>query len=124
MIERIKQLPQTMETPQDLFDLAVQYEDKANGAANNAVYASRNSFCLFATTLTINNSNLIGVHATSRSSAYIGTIQGTNNKGTGIQSTNGSMVAFAVRNITAAASFLTQNGGRIYTESQTSTPNY
>lgn len=95
-----------------------------NGAANNSVYASRNSFCMFATTLTINNSNQIGVHATSRSSVYIGTIQGANNKGTGIQSTNGSMVAFAVRNITAAASFLTQNGGRIYTDSQTSTPNY
>ena len=94
-----------------------------SGAANNGVYASRNAFCMFGT-LTVNNSNLIGVHATSRSSVYIGTVQGTNNKGTGIQSTNGSMVAFAVRNITAAASFLTQNGGRIYTDSQTSTPNY
>lgn len=94
-----------------------------NGAANNALYASRNAFCMFGT-ITINNSNLIGIHATSRSSVYAGNVLGSNNKGTSIQSTNGSMVAFATRNIEAAATFLTQNGGRIYTESQASTPNY
>lgn len=94
-----------------------------SGAANNGVYASRNAFCMFST-ITINNTILIGIHATSRSSVYAGTILGTNNKGTSIQSTNGSMVAFATRNIEAAATFLTQNGGRIYTESQASTPNY
>lgn len=93
------------------------------GTANNGLYAARDAFCMFGT-LSISNTTANGILATSRSSVYVGTVQGSSNAGVGIQSANGSMVAFGVRNITAAASFLTQNGGRIYTESQNSTPNY
>ena len=95
----------------------------SNGAANNALYATRNAFCMF-DVFTINNAVAVCINAASRSSVYAGTIQGTGNKGISVQSANGSVVAFRSRNIEAAATYLTLNGGRIYTESQTSTPNY
>lgn len=90
---------------------------------STGVYVARDGFALFGT-LTINNTTGIAVQAASGATVYIDTLAGSNNGGIAIQSGNGSRVGFNTKPIAAAATFLTMYGGRIYTGSQSDTPNY
>ena len=93
-------------------------------AQATGVYVARNGFALFSTTLGVNNTTGIALHATSGATVYVNTLAGSSNTGISIQSSNGARVAFNSRTITATSSFLTMYGGRIYTGSQADTPNY
>lgn len=92
-------------------------------AQTTGVYVARDGFALFGN-LTVNNTTNIAVQATSAALVYIDTLSGTNNSGIAIQSGNGARVAFNTKPISATSTFLTMYGGRIYTGSQTETPNY
>lgn len=87
------------------------------------VYVARNGFAMF-DTLGVSNTTAIAVHATSGSTVYINTIAGTGNTGIALQSSNGARLAFNSRTIAATSNFLTMYGGRMYTGSQTQTPDY
>lgn len=92
-------------------------------AQATGVYVARDGFALFGN-LTVNNTTGIAVQAASGATVYIDTLTGSNNSGIAIQSGNGSRVAFNSKPISATATFLTMYGGRIYTGSQSDTPNY
>lgn len=92
-------------------------------AQATGVYVARNGYAQFAELL-INNTTGVAVQATSGATVFINTLSGANNTGIAIQSGNGAKVAFNTKPIAAGATFLTMYGGRIYTGSQTDTPNY
>ena len=87
------------------------------------VYVARNGFAMFAT-IAVNNTTSIAIHATSGATVYAATVAGTGNTGIGLQSSNGACLTFNSRTIVATSSFLTMYGGRMYTGSQTQTPEY
>lgn len=87
------------------------------------LYVARNGFAMF-DTLGVSNTTAIAVHATSGATVYINTIAGTSNTGIALQSSNGARLAFNTKTIAATSSFLTMYGGRMYTGSQTQTPEY
>lgn len=93
-------------------------------AQATGVYVARNGFALFAATLSISNTTNIALHGTSGAVAYVNVLAGTGNTGISMQASNGARLTFNSRTITATSSFLTMYGGRIYTGSQTETPNY
>jgi hypothetical protein len=88
------------------------------------VYVARNGFCLFSTTIGIDNTTSIAIHAASGGVVYANTVAGSNNTGIAMQASSGARVTFNSRTISTTASFLTMYGGRIYTGSQADTPNY
>lgn len=90
---------------------------------NVGVYVARGGYALFGT-LSVSNSKTIAVQAASGANVYIETLSGSSNGGIAIQSGAGARVGFNSKPITAAATFLTMYGGRIYTGSQADTPNY
>lgn len=92
-------------------------------AQNVGVYVARGGFAMFGN-LGVSNSKTIAVQATSGATVYIDSLLGTNNSGIAIQSGNGARVCFNTKSITTASTFLTMYGGRIYTGSQSDTPNY
>ncbi len=87
------------------------------------VYVARNGFAMFAT-VAVNNTTSIGIHATSGATVYATTVAGTGNTGIALQSSNGARLTFNNRTIVATSNFLTMYGGRMYTGSQTQTPEY
>lgn len=87
------------------------------------VYVARNGFAMFGS-LAINNTTDIAVQATSGANVYIDALSGSGNTGIAIQSGNGAKVAFNSKTIVTTSTFLTMYGGRIYTGSQSDTPNY
>lgn len=87
------------------------------------VYVARNGFAMFAT-IAVNNTTSIAIHATSGATVYAATIAGTGNTGIALQSSNGARLTFNARTIAATSNFLTMYGGRMYTGSQTQTPEY
>ena len=87
------------------------------------VYVARNGFAMFGN-LNINNTTDIAVQATSGANVYIDKLGGSGNTGIAIQSGNGAKVAFNTKTIVTTSTFLTMYGGRIYTGSQSDTPNY
>ena len=93
-------------------------------AQATGVYVARDGFALFATTLGIDNTTNIAIHATSGAVVYVNTVAGSNNTGIAMQASNGARLTFNSRTISATSSFLTMYGGRMYTGSQTQTPDY
>lgn len=92
-------------------------------AQNIGVYVARGGFAVFGN-LGVSNSKEVAVQVTGGATVYINSLLGTNNTGIAIQSGNGARVGFNTKPITAASTFLTMYGGRIYTGSQADTPNY
>lgn len=87
------------------------------------VYVARNGFAMF-DTVVIDNTTAIAIHATSGATVYAATVAGSNNTGIALQSSNGARLAFNSKTISATSSYLTMYGGRMYTGSQTQTPDY
>lgn len=92
---------------------------------NNTVALSVQSgsaFVLFAT-LTVSNSTSTAIEAYGMGRIYVATLSGSNNK-TGMLASNGGVITYGSTSISATTARVTNTGGRIYTEAQTSMPNY
>lgn len=93
------------------------------GANTYGFYANRNSSAQIGT-LRVNNTTGVCVVSNGCSSVFMGTVSGSNNSGIGVGSLSGSILAYEQNTITVPTKFYTYSGGRIYSGSQTSIPNY
>ena len=72
---------------------------------------------------TVSNCKYIAIYATGGSRVALGEIAGSGN-GTGLQASDGAVISYSSRTMTATTANATIAGGRIYSGAQTSTPNY
>lgn len=93
-----------------------------NGTADYGVFANRNAYCRF-TYLTVNNTSIGAITSTNLSGISVISASGSNNT-VGYRVTDGGVIVYINNSLTANTLYQSQTGGRIYSGSQTSIPNY
>ena len=93
------------------------------GANAYGIYANRNSSVQI-TQVTVSNTTGMCVVSNGCSMVFMGSISGSNNSGIGVGALSGSILSYEQNLLTAPTKFYTYSGGRIFSGSQTSIPNY
>jgi len=92
------------------------------GAASYGMFANRNAYCRFVT-LSVSNSTIGAITSTNFSEVSVINSSGSNNT-VGIRTSDGGSIVYINNTLAATTLYLSQTGGRIYSGSQTSIPNY
>ena len=93
-----------------------------NGVAEYGIFVNRNGYGRF-TTVIVNNATVGAITSTNMSAVSVISASGSNNI-VGYRTTDGGVLVYINNSLTATTLFLSQSGGRIYSGSQTSIPNY
>lgn len=94
---------------------------------SQGIYMNRSSFLYVGGILTVNGASaspIAGIIVVQSSVLHATEIAGGNNVNVGITSGDGAQVSFRVNRMTPTIAYVTSNGGRIFSGSQTSIPNY
>lgn len=95
-----------------------------NGGQQNGIYVNYNGYVCVLGDLSINQTTYAAINVTNRSSLFANTIDGSAAEGMFLRSANGSLLAYGTFSATAPTVMATSAGGKIYSNAQTSVPNY
>lgn len=97
---------------------------RITSATEYGVYISRGGLLVVTNNFEVTNTINAAVQALHQSRVSLNTISGALTSGVFIRSINGANVSYSVMNGSAPIAFSTSVGGRIYSNAQTSMPNY